>query len=285
MDISQHGLDMIKAYESYSPTAYLCPEGVPTIGWGSTRWDAKRPVRLGESCTREQAEGLLLREVRLIEDAIDQAIKPGIHLTQGEFDCLCSWGYNVGIGWITGHGHQQATLIKYINAGQFSKVPGELLKFKKGAISGKSYEGLLNRRKREIAELWLNDTIEAPAAQIEIATEAAKPLPTQSIPATPETAPPQAVTPERNSTVTAIKNSGTAKLSIFGMATTFVLKGYDWVISLFTDTGAHIKTAQESLTGMSALMTYLKLDSVTVAGMIGFACLAVCLVRAVNRGR
>ena len=61
-DISERGLALIKDYESYSEKAYLCPEGVPTIGWGSIRWSASRPVKLGETCTVDQAEMLIRKE-------------------------------------------------------------------------------------------------------------------------------------------------------------------------------------------------------------------------------
>ena len=36
MKTSKRGIDLIKKYEGFRNTAYLCPAGVWTIGWGST---------------------------------------------------------------------------------------------------------------------------------------------------------------------------------------------------------------------------------------------------------
>lgn len=270
MDISAKGLAMIKDYESYDENAYLCPEGVPTIGWGSIRWDANRPVKLGDRCTLAQAEQLLRREVVLVEDAIDGHVK--VPLTQGQFDCLVSWGYNVGIGWINGKRKGgAATLIKYLNKGQYEKVPGELEKFKKGAVSGKSYNGLLNRRRREIRELWLADDEEL---------KTVAPTPAKA----PETTP-QAVAPDRNTIPQAIGQSSTAKTTIFGLLTSGILYAWNWIGGVAQQASIDTVATQQSVSGLQSLFTYLNLSTVEVASMITIGCLIVALVRAIERGR
>ena len=45
------GLDIIKKYEGLRLKAYLCPAGIPTIGYGHTKG-----VVLGQVCTKEEAE-------------------------------------------------------------------------------------------------------------------------------------------------------------------------------------------------------------------------------------
>ncbi len=228
MDISQRGLDLIKEYESYSGEAYLCPEGVPTLGWGSIRWDARTPVRMGDKCTLEQAENLIRKEVQRIEDAIDAAVR--VPLTQGQFDCLCSWGYNVGLGWINGKRKGgAATLIRYLNAGQYDKVPSELLKFRRGANSGKALNGLLNRRKREIQELWFHEDV---------------------APATAPQAMPQTVELERPTVAETAKESVTVKLAgggIFAAIGKATMDAYDWLFSVAKEAGPEVLALKTSI--------------------------------------
>lgn len=248
MDISQRGIDLIKDYESYSGEAYLCPEGVPTIGWGSIRWDAKTPVRIGDKCTEQQAETLLRKEIQRIEDAIDTHVR--VPLTQGQFDCLCSWGYNVGTGWINGQRKGgAATLIGYLNKGQYDKVPSELLKFKRGAVSGKSYNGLLNRRKREIAELWFADV--------------------EDVAATTKSAMPQQVEPEKNSTEGLVRDSKTLQ-GVLAAALAYVAeKGlgvYEFLFGIAKDAGPEIMTLKTTLSPFEPLFK-IALPTVVIVGL------------------
>jgi len=129
--------------------AYLCPAGVPTIGWGCTRG-----VKLGQTITEPEAEELLKRELGWIENAVEDAVK--VALAQPQFDALVSWAFNVGPGAM-----RDSTLVKLLNAGRFDTVPGQLLRWTKATVHGVKVElpGLVTRRKAEAA-LWLTD--EAP---------------------------------------------------------------------------------------------------------------------------
>lgn len=260
MDISSRGLVLIKEYESYSAEAYLCPEGVPTIGWGSIRWDARTPVKLGDRCTVEQAEMLLRKECSLIEDAIDNTVR--VPLTQGQFDCLVSWGYNVGIAWITGKGHQQATLIKYLNRGEYDKVPSELLKFKKGAKSGKSLNGLLNRRKREIAELWMYH-------------EAAE---------TYEKQMPQSVVPDVPSPAKVVATSPTAQAAGVGIIGTLV-QIWNWSFGAVKEAGVEAIGNQQALGPFDALFKALGTNMGLLTAFVVLGTLIVVVMRKLNQER
>ena len=52
MNISQRGIDLIKSYEGCRLTAYVCPGGVWTIGWGHTGND----VYEGQVITQAEAD-------------------------------------------------------------------------------------------------------------------------------------------------------------------------------------------------------------------------------------
>ncbi len=40
--VTQEGLDLIKRFEGFSPTVYICPGGLPTIGYGHVVKDHER---------------------------------------------------------------------------------------------------------------------------------------------------------------------------------------------------------------------------------------------------
>lgn len=237
-DISPKGLDFIKRKEGYFAKAYLCPAGVWTIGWGSIRWDAKTPVRKGDTCTVEQAERLLLKEVQRVEDAIDATVK--VPLTQGQYDALVSLFYNIGIAWLTGQGHPQATFVKLINKSQFDKVPSEILKFK--MANGKPLAGLLQRRQEEVRELWFGDH-DTPLRVIDT-DPAVDPMP-------------QAADPEKPSVVATAKESVTVKLAAGGILSAIgkaAMDTYDWVFSVAKEAGPEIMTLKTTISPFDPLL-------------------------------
>lgn len=81
---------IIAERESLRLRAYLCPAGVPTIGWGETDG-----VHLGDICTKEQADRWLC------EDLTDRAkavlamltVRPG----PNQLGALVSLAYNIGL--------------------------------------------------------------------------------------------------------------------------------------------------------------------------------------------
>ena len=51
--------ELIKKYEGCRLTAYKCPAGVWTIGYGTTVYPSGKPVKSGDKCTKAEAESLL----------------------------------------------------------------------------------------------------------------------------------------------------------------------------------------------------------------------------------
>ena len=66
MNINEEGLQIIKDFEGFSSSAYLCPANRWTIGYGST-WDkSRKPVTKDHpDVSEEEAEQLLMQEVYL----------------------------------------------------------------------------------------------------------------------------------------------------------------------------------------------------------------------------
>ncbi len=276
MDISLRGLEFIKLKEGYFSEAYLCPAKVWTIGWGSIRWDAKTPVRKGDVCTEAQAERLLLKEVQRVEDEIDRVIT--VPLSQGQFDCLVSFFYNLGIGWLNGKGHAQATFVKYLNRGEYNKVPSELLKFCRATVDGKSVviNGLLIRRQEEIQKLWLG--------QYNTGSQEATKAPTV-VPTTAKEPMPQAVQPDAKPTATIVKESPTAQVSIFATVTTALVKGFEWFFATAKDASIEAATNQSSVSGLQALWTSLGITPANIALAVCVGALVVVLARRLAEGK
>jgi lysozyme len=138
---SKLGLDIIKKYEGLRLTSYLCPAGIPTIGYGSTRYPNGKKVLLGEKLNNEtEATSLLLATMKPYEDAVNRHLP---NLNQCQFDALVSFCYNVGTGAFI-----KSTLLRKAKANANDpSIVDEFSKWVRGG--GKVLPGLVTRRKDE----------------------------------------------------------------------------------------------------------------------------------------
>lgn len=90
MRTSQRGIDLIKQFEGLRLTAYKCPAGVYTIGYGHTRG-----VKRGMKITEEEASAFLTADLRNSEKAVER-YDSIYHWDQNEFDALVSFTFNCG---------------------------------------------------------------------------------------------------------------------------------------------------------------------------------------------
>lgn len=72
-------------------TAYKCPAGVWTIGWGSTTYKDGKPVKQGDKITQAVADDLL-------DWYVKTKIKIPAGLTKQQTEALQSLIYNIGQG-------------------------------------------------------------------------------------------------------------------------------------------------------------------------------------------
>lgn len=129
------GLNLIKRWEGCKLAAYSCPAGIPTIGYGSTE-----SVKLGMQITKLEAEDRLRRDVGTAEKAIARLVKT--KLSQGQFDALVSFIYNVGVG-----NFGKSTLLRLLNSGDISGAAAQFPRWNKAA--GRELPGLVARRRDE----------------------------------------------------------------------------------------------------------------------------------------
>jgi len=136
MKISPKGLAVIKQFEGLRLTAYKCPAGVLTIGYGSTG----AHVKPGMKITEQEAERLLLDDLSRFEVGVHEVIKQP--LTQGQFDALVSFSFNVGLGAL-----RESTLAAKLKAGDVVGAANEFARWNKAG--GKVLPGLVKRREAE----------------------------------------------------------------------------------------------------------------------------------------
>jgi lysozyme len=138
MKISENGLKFIQQCEGLKLKTYPDPAtgGLPwTIGYGHTK-----DVKPGQEITKQQAEAFLHWDLEPIYITIKSAVK--VLMTQGQFDALCSFTFNCGVG-----NFVRSTLLKKLNAGDYKGAADEFLRWNKAA--GKVLRGLDNRRASE----------------------------------------------------------------------------------------------------------------------------------------
>lgn len=134
---------LIKDSEGCKLTAYQCPAGVWTIGYGCTGTDIKK----GLVWTQEQADAEL--DILAI-DVLRKAMKasPSLVLaSSNKLIAIADFIYNLGIG-----NYSKSTLKKYVDQSNWLAAAGELKKWDKAG--GVTLKGLAIRRKKE-ADLLL----------------------------------------------------------------------------------------------------------------------------------
>jgi len=73
MKTGMRGKELIKSFEGFRAIAYICPAGVPTIGYGTTRINGSR-VKEGMKITSDEAEVFLEQDLKVFEDAINHNV-------------------------------------------------------------------------------------------------------------------------------------------------------------------------------------------------------------------
>lgn len=135
---------LARRFEGFYSTPYLCPAGVPTIGYGATYYEDGAAVTLHDApISKERAEALLLWMVRTRYLPAVVNLCPGAD-TPERLAALIDFAFNLGAGSL-----RASTLRRRVNAGQWADVPAELRKWVKGG--GQVLAGLVKRREAEAA--------------------------------------------------------------------------------------------------------------------------------------
>lgn len=136
MNTSQEGIDLIKSFEGFRSAPYICPAGVATYGYGTTAGVTMNTPPI----TEDEAEALLARDLLRFERSVSRLCP--VPLTQGQFDALVSFSYNLGSGAL-----QSSTLRRRLLRGDYEGAADELLRWV--WAGGRRLAGLVRRRAAE----------------------------------------------------------------------------------------------------------------------------------------
>ena len=134
---------LMRRFEGLYLTPYLCPAGVPTVGYGATYYEDGTSVTLHDpAITRERAEALLIWMVRTVYLPQVMRLCPGID-SPNRLAAIIDFTFNLG-----GSALKNSTLRRKINASLWDQVPSEIRKWVRGG--GKVLRGLEIRREAEV---------------------------------------------------------------------------------------------------------------------------------------
>lgn len=143
MKTSDAGINLIKTAEGFSPVVYTCPAGKLTVGYGHV---VSKLDNIVPPISEQDALAMLLRDLDSREAAVLDLVD--VPLTQGQFDALVSFVYNLGRNALGG-----STLLRQLNAGNYREAADQFLRWDKAQVNGRfiALPGLIKRRAAERA--------------------------------------------------------------------------------------------------------------------------------------
>ena len=141
MEVSYLLLDKLKEFEGLRLEAYRCAGGKLTIGYGHTGSD----VREGDKISQYWAEELLKADVAKVAEQVQRM---GVAHTQGQFDALVSFAFNIGVERL-----RTSKLLRLIRRqDSYRNIKAE---FKRWVFAGgKKLAGLEHRREWEASRFF-----------------------------------------------------------------------------------------------------------------------------------
>ncbi len=128
----------IMLWEGCRYTAYLCPAGVLTIGYGHTGPD----VYDGRTVTPAEAAAIFSADIEKFAIMVESALG-STRLNNDQFDACVSLAFNIGMG-----NFQASTLLKKIKANAADPaIANEFKRWNKS--NGRELPGLTRRRQEE----------------------------------------------------------------------------------------------------------------------------------------
>ncbi|WP_419686140.1 lysozyme [Serratia marcescens] len=146
MQISKSGLELIKRFEGLRLKAYQDSVGVWTIGYGWTQSVDGKKVGPGMQIDQATADRILKCGVVQYEQGVNQLVK--VRITQGQFDALVSFAYNLGLRSLS-----TSTLLQKLNDGDKQGAADQFGRWVNAG--GKRLDGLVARRAAE-REMFLS---------------------------------------------------------------------------------------------------------------------------------
>ena len=149
MNVSAKALKVIKHHEGLRFNPYRCPAKLWTIGVGHVLYPEQGKLKIDDrdayplrpednrKFSVEEVDAILAADLQRFERGVEKFVP--VPLTQGQFDALVSFSFNVGLGTL-----QRSTLRAKLNRNDKDGAADELLKY--CLAGGKILKGLQNRR-------------------------------------------------------------------------------------------------------------------------------------------
>jgi lysozyme len=149
MNLSPEAIKVICHHEGIRYKPYRCPAKLWTIGVGHVMYPEQGKLKIEDRdgfplrpednrvWTKDEVDGLLKFDLARFERGVAQFCP--VPLTQGMYDSLVSFSFNVGLGTL-----QRSTLRQKLLRGDKAGAAEELLKY--CLAGGKILKGLQNRR-------------------------------------------------------------------------------------------------------------------------------------------
>ena len=149
MKVSPKACEVIRHHEGVRYKPYRCPAALWTIGVGHVLYPEQAKIPMAERMnfplrpednrqfTKEEVDGILRADLQRFERGVHSFCP--VPLTQGMYDSLVSFSFNVGLGTL-----QRSTLRQKLLRGDKAGAAEELLKY--CMAGGKILKGLQNRR-------------------------------------------------------------------------------------------------------------------------------------------
>lgn len=150
--ISSKALKMIAHHEGIKLKPYRCPAQLWTIGVGHVLYPEQGTMKLENRMsfqlkpednrifTKDEVDEILAKDLERFAQGVSKYCPA--FTSQGQFDALVSFSFNLGLGTL-----QRSTLRQKHNRGDYAGAAEEFLKYTKAG--GKVLKGLVNRRNDE----------------------------------------------------------------------------------------------------------------------------------------
>ena len=143
MKISDNGINLIKRFEGVRYKPYRCPAGLFTIGYGHLIGYGKQlPDSYNKTFTEREVDELLRKDLARFERGVTMLFPVSYRFTQGAYDALVSFSFNLGLGAL-----QRSTVRSALLRGDKTMAGESLLKYCRAG--GKILKGLQLRRQAE----------------------------------------------------------------------------------------------------------------------------------------
>lgn len=141
------GVQLIQRFEGLRLTPYLCPAGLPTIGYGHVM-NARERREFVTGITHAMAEELLAEDLERFVVGMGRLVTAPMSPRQG--GAILSWTFNLGLGNL-----RSSTLLRKLNEASYGDVPDQIRRWR--FCRGRVLPGLVARREAE-AQLFIEGT-------------------------------------------------------------------------------------------------------------------------------